>query len=279
MRLLKLSFIIFLTLTLSFINAQELPRVSPLGKVEQQVGLTNISIEYSRPSVRGRKIFGELVPFEKVWRLGANACTKITIDHYLKFGDQLLKPGTYAMFAFPDEERWTVVFNTDIEQWGSNNYNSELDVVSLEVIAEEFDFTETLEIEIEDITLYSGTLSISWEKTKIEMPFTVNTNEIAEKNIESALNSEEDKSKVHYNASRYYLNIKDFETAEEHINESIKIKSTYKNLFQKAKILAEKGDKKGAIKYGEEALELASKDEESDWSGYIEETLNKWKGN
>lgn len=279
MKLVKITFILFLTLSIGMFKAQDLPVLSPFGKVEQKVGLTNITIEYSRPSVRGRKIFGDLLPYGEVWRVGANACTKITTDQTMKFGDQLLQPGTYAIFAFPDEERWKVVFNSDIEQWGSNNYDPKLDVVTLEVIPEDVDFTETLEIEIEDITLSSGTLAIHWEKTEVEMPFTLTTNKTAEENIKKALETEEDKSKVHYNAARYYQNLKDFDAAKKHIKESIKIKSTYKNLFQKAKILADEGKKKEAIKIGEQALELAKKEEGNDWVEYIEGTIKKWKGN
>lgn len=277
MRFLKTTFTLLLTGLLITTVAQDLPQVSPSGKIEQKVGLTNISIEYSRPSVRDRKIFGGLVPFGEVWRLGANACTKITTDQYLKFGDQVLKPGTYAIFAIPGEKQWKVVFNKNIEQWGANEYDPKLDVVTLEVPAEACDFTETLEIEIEDLTMNSGTLAIHWAETQVEMPFKVNTKEIAAKNIQEAISKGEDLSTVYYNAARYYLSISETGQAEEYIVQSIKIESTFKNLFVLAKIQAEKGDKEEALKTAEKALNVATDKGEEGWASYINETIEAWK--
>lgn len=277
MKFLKTTFVLLLTGFLATAVAQDLPQVSPFGKIEQKVGLTNISIEYSRPSVRDRKIFGELLPFGEVWRLGANACTKITTDQYLKFGDQVLKSGTYAIFAIPGEKQWKVVFNTNIEQWGSNEYDPKLDVVSVEVPTETCDFTETLEIEIEDLTMNSGTLTIRWADTQVEMPFKVNTKEIAAKNIEAAISKGEDLSKVYYNAARYYLSISETGQAEEYIIQSIKIEATFKSIFILAKVQAEKGDMEEALKTAEKALNTANEKGEEGWAKYINESIEEWK--
>lgn len=268
---------LFLSGIFTFSLAQELPKVSPQGKVEQKVGLTNISIDYSRPSVRGREIFGDLLSYGEVWRLGANKATTITTDQDLKFGDQLLPAGIYAMFATPNKDNWEVVFNSNTEQWGTGEYDKSLNVVSLTVEVKNIELVETLSITIEDLSLNSGSIVISWEKTMVRLPFKLNTNEVALKNIDEAIAKGEDLDVVYYNASRYYTDIKENKKALQYIDLSIEQKETFKNLYHKAKILANSEDKKEAIKIAEKALDLAKTQGEDGWAEYISETIEGWK--
>lgn len=265
-------------------NAQELPKLSPYAQADYIVGLTKISLQYSRPSVRGRVIFGELVPFNEVWRLGANEPTKITTSTELIFKsedgvEQKLPAGTHAIFAFPSKDlNWKIVFNSDVEQWGAGSYNAEKDLVSLKIKAIETSFTETLLIEINEVTTTSASINIHWDKLKITIPFAVNTNEQAQKNIQDAIATGKDLDKVYMNAANYYFNIvKDNGIALKYINESINVKETHNNVFLKARILYASGETKEAIKLGEHALKLAEEAKDERWTKYISETLSEWK--
>ncbi|MFK8045831.1 MAG: DUF2911 domain-containing protein, partial [Crocinitomicaceae bacterium] len=109
------------------LTAQELPKPSPLGKSEQKVGLTDVKVEYSRPSAKGRVIFGELVPYGKLWRFGANQCTKFTTSTDMKVAGESLPAGTYAMFATPMEDgMWKIDFNSNTKQGGTGDYDEKL---------------------------------------------------------------------------------------------------------------------------------------------------------
>ncbi len=277
MRPIKNILALILITALSTSVAQELPQASPRGKVDQTVGLTNISIDYSRPSVKERKIFGELLPYGEVWRFGANASTKITIDQYLKFGDQILQPGTYSVFATPGELEWNVFFNSEVEQWGTSDYDAAKNVVSLSVKPVKEGFSETLEIGIEDLTINSGNIVIRWENTTVKLPFKVNTKELAEKNITLAIEKGEDLDKVYYNAAKYYLTTEDYDQALSYIDQSISEKAAHNSLFYKARILKAKGDTKGAIKLAEKALNYANENNEEGWADYIQKALDEWK--
>lgn len=262
-----------------FTYAQDLPKASPLGKTEQLVGLTNIKIEYSRPSVKGRKIFGELLPFNDVWRLGANKATIITTDQDLKFGDQLLPAGSYAMFATPMEGKWEVAFNSNTEQWGTDEYDKSLNVVTLIVETKECKLVETLTIGLGNISTESGSIEIAWENTSVSMDFKVNTKEVAEKNIHAAVAKGENLDKVYYNASRYYFDNGQTKEALKFIDQSLEVKNSFRSLYHKAKILASTGKKDKAIELAEEAVKMAKEENEEGWIGYMNNTIEEWKKN
>ncbi len=269
----------FLSLCLLVANAQDLPKPSPSAELEQQVGLTNIKIQYSRPSAKGRKIFGELVAYDNVWRLGANKATNLTTDREMMFGKQTLKPGSYAVFAIPAEKgNWKVVINSDTEQWGTGNYDEAKNVVSIEVAPKKTELVETFSITIEDITANGANIVMAWETTKLVVPFTLDTDKAAEENIAAAIKEGKDLEKVYYKSASYYKDAKgDLKTAMEHVEKSIKVKEYHANVFLKAKIVEEQGDKKEAIKLAEQALKLANDAEEKGWASYIEENITAWK--
>jgi tetratricopeptide (TPR) repeat protein len=271
-----------LVLASGFISAQELPKLSPLSKSEHVVGLSKITLQYSRPSVRGRVIFGDLLPYGEIWRLGANENTKITTTQDLFFGaekNQVLPVGTYSIFAFPSEDlNWKIVFNTNTEQWGTGDYDEAKNVVTLSVKAETSAHTETLLIDINDVTTTSASLVIAWDKLKVVIPFTVETDKTAQANIDAAIAEGKDLDKVYANAANYYFNAKkDYEKALEYVNLSIGVKQAHGNTFLKARILHAKGDTKEAIKLAEEAKKMAEAAEDKRWIEYIGGTLEEWK--
>ena len=258
-------------------SAQNLPQISPLSTIKQTVGLTDFTVEYSRPSVKGRTIFGELVPFDKVWRLGANKCTQFTVSTEVTIAGETLKAGTYSMFATPSKSGdWTVVFNSNTEQWGAGEYDAEKNLITAKVKAVKNTFTESFMIGFNNFTSNSGAITIQWENLKIDIPFKVNTTQIAEQNIKSAIEKGEKLGRVYYNSADYYLKANDTKKASMYIEKSIAIEKTHGNLFLQANILNKMDKKDEAIKLAKQAAELAEKAESKGWVNYINETIEKW---
>ncbi|CEN44334.1 conserved exported hypothetical protein [Capnocytophaga canis] len=147
------------------------PMASPRQVVSQQFSVTKISVDYGRPSVRGRKVFGELVPFGKVWRVGANEATNITFQQNVLFGGKATKVGRYAIFITPEEKEWTVVLNYDADAWGAYSYDPNENAIEIKVPVEKLkELQESLEITFEGISETKINLVIKWEYSKIQIP-------------------------------------------------------------------------------------------------------------
>jgi len=260
------------------IKAQEMPQPSPHAKLEQKVGLTDVTLDYSRPGVKSRTIFGDLVAFDKLWRFGANGNTMITFSTDVKIDGKDLKAGTYSLFPTPSKEAWVIAFNTDIEQWGEGDFKEEKNALEVKAKPQATSFHETFTLEINKITVNSAVLVMVREKTRIEIPFTMDTDAIAEKSIEDALKKGEDLDKVNYQAAKYYHSFKkDDKKALKYIDASLKIKEIHSSMFLKAQILMATGDKTGANKAGMQAHDLALKADAKGWAKYIEKKMGEWK--
>jgi hypothetical protein len=146
-------------------------RVSPKAMVKQTVGLTDVTIDYSRPGVKGRTIWGNLVPYNVVWRAGADEATKITFSSDVKINGKSLKAGSYSFFVIPTKNNWTLIFNKIASQWGAFEYNESEDVFRIEVTTEEGNFQEWLSYTITKTVDNSAIIRLEWEKIKV--PFTV----------------------------------------------------------------------------------------------------------
>lgn len=156
-------FVLLLSLA-SVINlsAQE-KRKSPKAEVSDQIDGVNVSITYGQPSKNDRDIFGGLVPYDKIWRTGANEATVLEVDQAVQVNGQNLKAGKYALFTIPGEESWTIILNGVWNQWGAYNYDQSKDVLRFEVDPEESDLTEKFTIEINE----DGTIEMKWDKTAV----------------------------------------------------------------------------------------------------------------
>lgn len=258
--------------------AQLLPKPSPFSTVTQVVGATEVSVEYSRPGVKGRKIFGELLPFGQLWRLGANSATKLTTANDLKFGKNELKAGSYALFATPKADgTWEIAFNTDTKQGGTADYSADKDVFRITAKVAENSFTETLFIGFDKVGESEASLVILWENTRIEIPFTVDTKKVALKNIDDAIKKGEKLDEVYNSAADYYYNsLKDNKKALKYVDKSIELKEGYRNLFLKARILEKTGKKADAISLAKKALALAEAADVKGYAGFISSTLDAW---
>ena len=146
------------------------PRPSPFEMVSMKYEDTYVKITYGRPHKRGRDIFGELVPFGKIWRTGANEATEITITNDIKIADNELEAGSYTLFTIPNEEAWTIILNSDLGQWGSYKYQEKYDVLRFDIPVEKIDAVyEPFTIEFEQLESVTN-LVLMWDQTKISIP-------------------------------------------------------------------------------------------------------------
>lgn len=163
---------LFVTVLLSFsllgFSQFNVPTASPRQKIEQQFSMTKISVDYGRPGVKGRKVFGELVPFGKVWRAGANSSTKITFDQNVNFGGKEVMAGTYGLFVIPMEKEWKVILNKDSQQWGAFSYDEKLNVAEVTVPVQKLaDKQEWFEIAVNPMDIHSAEIVFKWDTTKV----------------------------------------------------------------------------------------------------------------
>ena len=142
-------------------------RISPKAEVMQVIGLTQVDISYSRPGVKGRKIWGGLVPYDKVWRAGADEATKITFSTDVKIENKKLSVGSYSFFVIPSKKEWTIIFNKVANQWGAFEYNEAEDAIRLKVKPKTAEFEEWLKYEFVRTGDYSANFILHWEKQKI----------------------------------------------------------------------------------------------------------------
>lgn len=272
---------------LSFnINAQvKTPQPSPSGKIEQVVGLTDVSIEYSRPAMRGRTIYGDLVPFDKLWRTGANANTKITFGDDVTIDGTAVKAGTYAIFTKPGLENWEVIFYSDATNWGTPQEWNEAKVAArttAKAYAMEFP-VESFTISLGDLTNNSAVLAFLWEKTYVPVTFEVPTNTLASASIEKAMAGPG--ANDYFSAAVYYLQEgKDLNKAIGWMDKAIAMRKAASKdgtepfwmMRQKSLIHAKLGDKKAAIKAAKQSLKLAEKAGNADYVKMNKDSLKEW---
>lgn len=168
-------------------EAQEMPRVSPKAKIEQRVGVTDVTVEYHRPGVKGRKIWGELVPYGEPWRTGANERTTVTFSTPVTVGGTRLDAGTYGLVTIPGEETWTVALSKTAEAWGAFTYSADNDAVRVEVTPRKVAHTEWLDFDVDNLTPRSADLVVRWADLAVALPFEVDTDRIVTSRVTGAL--------------------------------------------------------------------------------------------
>ena len=236
----------------------DLPRPSLAAKVSNTVGLTDISIEYSSPAVRGRPIWGSLVKYGEVWRAGANAATKITFSKDVTFGTTPVPAGSYAYFVIPTKDAaWTIILNKDFQQGGAFNYKKELDVARVDVKPEAIPLRERLVYLITDASNDGASLDLEWEKVRVRVPVKVATEAQVTANLKAY---DEGMWGPSNQAARYFLEQKkDYAQGLVWADRSIKIKEDWFNLWTKAQLLAAMGKKKEALPLAQKAQQLGEK--------------------
>jgi hypothetical protein len=276
----KLLFILLAFTTAYSVNAQiETPQPSPLGKLEQRVGLTDITIEYSRPGVKGRKIFGGLEAFDKIWRTGANARTKITFSTDATIDGQTLKAGTYAIFTKPGVSTWEVYFYTDYNGGGvPQDWDDSKVTAKTTITPEDLPFSvETLMITINNIKTSSATIDLVWDTTYVSIPFEVPTDKVVSEAIAKVMSGPG--AGDYYASAVYYLESgKDISKAKEWMDKAMSMTKTpgFWQLRQQSLIYAKAGDKKGAIKLAKASLAGAEKAGNSAYVNMNKASLKEW---
>ncbi len=235
------------------------PQPSLFTEVEQMVGLTEIEIEYSRPNKNGREIFGNLVPFDKIWRTGANKNSTIEFKDDVTIEGQNVKKGKYAIFTKPGADSWEIYFYSDNENWGNPakweeskivaKVNSKVNILPFTV--------ESFTISLDDLTYNSAQLRISWDNVMVETKIITPTDAKVQKSIDETLGGTPKSGDYIAAANFYFSSGKDIQKAKEWMDQGMKMneKPAFYQIYQQALIHQKAGDKKSALNLANQALE------------------------
>lgn len=268
------------TLSASFAQIKT-PQPSPTGKISQDVGLIKMDVEYSRPSAKGRKIFGDLVPFGETWRTGANASTKVSFSDDVSVGGITLTKGTYALYTVPNMKEWSIIFYKNTSFWGTPDPKdwNEADVaarfnVPVQMLPEK---VESFTMNIANLRNNGADLELMWENTKIVVPVTVDTDTKVMADIKAQM--EGPSANTYYSSARYfYEEKKDLNMALAWVQMSLdKGGEKFWILRLKANILAELGRYKDAVATAERSTELAKTDGNLDYPRMNDKSIAEWK--
>ncbi len=261
------------------LQAQDLPMPSPESETEQMIGLAEVEVSYSRPSMKGRTIFGDLVPYDEMWRTGANKCTTLETGEDIIVNGKNLAAGTYSIFTIPGKEMWTIVFNNNTELWGTGGYNAEEDALRVEVKPSMMsDKVETFTIDFSDVTTSSAHLNIYWESTKVSVKIEHDYMDKALANIEASLQEAQGAFRTFESAAEFYIdNEMEADKALELARRSVEMNEVFWNVYTLSRAYANKGMYDEAIKAAERSLELS---EAANYAPYIKrnkENIAKWQ--
>ena len=255
------------------------PRVSQAATVSQTIGTTDIEISYSRPGVKGRAIWGALVPFNEVWRTGANEATTISFSDPVSVGGTMLPAGKYSLATIPTAEEWTVIFSKQQDLWGMYEYKPEMDALRIKVKPQAAEFTEWMAFSFPSVTAVSAEVALTWEKVRIAFIVKVDSLGLTVSKARAAVAAAAaDDFQTPYRAANYCLqNDVNLDEAVQWLDKSIGIKATYGNLGAKARYLAKKNDFKGAIETAGKAIAAGKAAEPKVDTSGLEKLVVEWK--
>lgn len=279
----KIIFVLTAIIATYVLNAQvKTPQPSPHSTLTQVVGLTDVTVDYSRPSVKGRVIFGDLVPFGKLWRTGANANTTVSFSEDVVINGTTLKKGKYALYTTPKADMWEVIFYTDSENWGTPE-NWDANKVAVLVNVDPVALNKALEsftISVGNLTNDSATLDIAWEKTMVSVKFDVPTQKAAMASIEKTLAGPT--AGDYYSSAQYFFQSNgDLNKALEYVNKAISMTKAgedvpFYQLRLKSLIQAKHGDKSGAIATAKLSLAGSEKAKNNDYVKMNNDSIREW---
>ncbi len=274
-KLIHLSVVLIFILSLSAFGQQiRTPRPSPDATVTQIVGVTEVKIDYSSPGVKGRQIWGELVPYGEVWRTGANEVTSITFSDAVKINGNELPAGTYGIHTIPGKSEWEIIFSKDTEINSGSNYDAAKDALRIKVKPEEHHFMERMTFMFTEVTDNSVNANLIWDKLKVSFKIETNTNEIFLSNARKELSWSPT-----FQAAQYCLTANiNLEEALSWIEASCLINEVYWNTRVKAQLQYKLGMKDKAISTMEKAIDLGSKMESAPFDyDNMKRMLAEWK--
>lgn len=274
--------IIFCLIFLTFLGVQaqvQTPQPSPSSTLKQVVGLTNFEVNYSRPSMNDRKIFGDLVPYEKMWRTGANANTTISFDQDITIANKDIKAGKYALYTKPGKKSWKIYLYDKTDSWGLPQKWDESKVVLVnEVRSKKISETvESFTIDFSHFNKESAHLILKWENTLISIPVGVPTDKMVMRSIEKTMKNP--KPTDYFNAAVYFLETdRDINQARQWIDKAMELSENkpYWMLRQQSLIYAKAGEKNEAIQLAKQSLEAAEKAGNRDYVNMNKASLEEW---
>jgi len=259
-------------------NAQvKMPAPSPTQTIKQDFAMGNIELTYSRPAAKGRKVFGDLVPFNKLWRTGANGATIIKFSDPVEIKGKRVDTGSYALYTIPGAESWEIILNKGIKNWGVDGYKESEDVIRIMVEPMKMKTkSESFTMQFADVKPESCELHTMWEKTAIAIPITASIREKVKAQIEAAMQTEK---KPYWQAAQFYNEYeKNSAKALEYASKAVEAnpKAFWMWLY-KARIQKDMGDKAGALVSAQKSLELATAEKNDDYIKMNEELIKKLK--
>jgi hypothetical protein len=238
------------------------PAASPAATVQQTVGITKITINYARPGVKGRTVWGDLVPWGEVWRAGANAATTIEFADEVTVGGTKVPKGKYAFFAIPGKDKWTLIINKKAQQWGAYDYSAADDVVRIDAKPETIPHVERLRFSIESDSDDLATVALEWEKVRVSMKVQIATREMMIKRIADATEKADEKMwGIFFGAAKYYLeNDLDVNKALQWVDISMKTDKSFWSMELKGRILIKMKKSEDGIALLQKAADESKKD-------------------
>ena len=254
-----------------------MPAPSTTQTIKQDFGMSSVELTYSRPNAKGRRIFGNLVPWNKIWRTGANAATRIVFKDAVEIGGKKLDSGTYVVYTIPNLDSWEIILNKGINNWGTDGYKDSLDVCRFRREPVKMkDKLETFTMQFADVKAESCSLHIMWEKTDLIIPITTNIKEKLKTQIDAAMLTDK---KPFWQAAQFYYEY-DLNLAKALDNCNKAIEGTEKAFWiwiYKAKIQRDMGDNAGALNSSNKSMELAKEAKNDDYVKLNKDLQAKWK--
>lgn len=256
----------------------KLPSLSPTSTISQDFSTSKMEIVYSRPSMRGRTVFGDLVPYDIVWRTGANAATKVTFGEDVEIGGTMVKAGSYSFYSVPGASEWEIIFNKNTGNWGAMGYDTKDDVVRVKVKPTTLPSTvETFTINVGNITFSSCTIDFAWERTHVSVPVKANNQERLKTNIEKAISN----PSIPYQqaATYYYETNQNLEVALDYATKAAeKNPKGYWLYMMQARIAAKLGKSDVARAAATKTMEVAKGTPgEAEYNKYAQDLINSLK--
>jgi hypothetical protein len=277
----KVLLLAFLLTSFSSLAQQiQMPQASPSSKIIQKVGLTDVTVDFSRPSTKGRKIFGELVPFGQVWRTGANGATVLTFSTEVSISGTKVPAGSYALYSIPGKSSWTMILSKNTKLWGAIGYEAKDDLLRFNATpAKTSRMYDSFEIGFSNLTDASADLSIKWEQTRVEFTIQTEVDPIVMADIKKqVIDAKSTNPALLYQAANYYFtNNKDQNQAYTWIKQSTESDPKYWTLHLQAKIELSLGKKTAALESATRSKKLAEEGKNQDYVGLNDRLIKSIK--
>ena len=256
----------------------KLPRASQHAVLTQTVGLTDMTIVYSRPGAKGRKVFGDLVPLGQVWRTGANEATQISFSDAVTINGQKLAAGSYSLHTIPGPEAWTLIFNSVDKQWGSFTYDKTKDALRVEAKPTTAPYTEWFTIEVPSLSTDQATVALRWETTQVAFVVGTDSTNTTLANLRAAIaTAKPDDWRTSMRAAQFAFDNKVAgDSAAGWLDQSVKTNENINNLYLKARMTAAGGNRDEAVRIAQQAIGKAT-DKDKDEVAEIQKSIDRWK--